>query len=221
MSENATAYLTLAADRPVAVHTHVGSALAHGRTAGPQGNEQGVVVIAITGDLDGEIQFGAPVISAYLNGLRQWRWGIRPASVRELNEDEKARLIALQKQLGDHLPAPDEPPVEAEEGEVALIWHRHPDQPANTRVVGFVRVVRFADNSVTVSDPEPRIAALREAYPSLPRLHVSQVPLGQTFDLTETSSIYSEPVGLSEMTDAERQAIIDEYVTLARAAGLL
>lgn len=234
--DGATAYLTFTnidlaegrgSDRPCAVHAHLGSALAFGRTAGVGGGSTGVSSYAVVGDLDGPLTTGKQVIGAYLDGLRTWRWGVTPSQVTELSEGEKARLQQLLKQLGDLAPQPVEPPAQEEQGMVGLIWHRVPatiaGAPADSeRVVGFVRIVATGDGrQLALSDPEPRVNLIRRAHPDIPRLYVSAVDFGVPFVLKESEAAWAEPVNASEMSEEERLQLIAEFTELARRAGLL
>lgn len=237
MSEQGTtAYLTFTnidlaegrgSDRPCALHTHLGSALAFGKTAGVGGSNNGVSTVSILGDLDGPLTTGKQVIGAYLDGLRAWKWGITPSQVTELSEGEKARLQQLMKQLGDLAPTPAEPVPQDEAGMVGVLWHRIPatvnGAPAESeRIVGFVRIIS-TDNGrqLALADPEPRAAAVRAIHPDAPRLYVNVVDFGEPFILTESDAAWAEPVSASEMPEEERAALIDEYAELARKAGLL
>lgn len=234
--QGSTAYLTFTnvdlvegrgSDRPCAIHSHLGSALAFGRTAGVGGSSTGVTTVSILGDLDGPITTGKQVIGAYLDGLRTWRWGVTPSQVTELDEAEKARLQQLLKQLGDLAPQPVEPPPQEEAGMVGVIWHRIPGTlagaPADTeRIVGFVRIVSTDDGrQLALSDPEPRASAIRSAHPDAPRLFVTAVDFGVPFALRENEAAWAEPVSASEMGEEERLALIAEFTDLARRAGLL
>lgn len=230
----ATAYLTFTnldltegrgSDRPCALHQHLGSALAFGKTAGVMGTHSGVTTTAVLGDLDGQITLGRRVIGPYLDGLRQWKWGITPHQVSELTEDEKARLAQLLKQLGEIAPQPVEPPARDESGAIGVIWHRAPAslgaQPAETeKIVGFIRVIVFSTGE-ELSDPEPRVEAIRAAMPDAPRMYVNVVDFGVPFRLHEKDAVWSEPVSASEMPEEERAALVDEYTALARKAGIL
>lgn len=230
----ATAYLTFTnldltegrgSDRPCALHHHLGSALAFGKTAGVMGTHSGVTTTAVLGDLDGAIVTGRRVIGPYLDGLRQWKWGITPHQVAELSEEEKARLEQLQKQLGDITPQPVEPTARDEAGAIGVIWHRAPASIALTsveteKIVGFIRVIVFSTGE-ELSDPEPRVAAIREANPDAPRMYVNVVDFGVPFRLKETDAVWSEPVSASELPPEERAALVDEYTALARKAGIL
>lgn len=227
MSRDVAAYLTFIHDRasgvdhPIAFHQHLGSALEHGRTAGVNGTHTGVRVIEVLNPLDGQITYGRRVIDRYLDGLRTWSWGVLPESVSELTEEEKDRLDTLRKQLGDLAPTPNIPAPVEETGRLATIWHRPQTTGGAATIVGFVRLIRFADGAATLSEPEPRIAKLREDHPEIPRMHVTELAFGETFTLTEDHATWSEPVGITEMSEADRQAVIDEYTALARKAGLL
>lgn len=152
--------------------------------------------------------------------------GIAPAQVTELNEEEKARLEQLMKQLGDMAPQPAEPVPQDEQGMVGVLWHRIPGNIGgqtidSERVVGFVRIVATSNGQLALSDPEPRANAVREMHPDAPRLYVNVVDFGQPFLLTEADAAWAEPVSAAEMPESERLALIDEYAELARKAGLL
>lgn len=233
--QGATAYLTFTnldlvdgrgSERPCAIHAHLGSALAFGKTAGVGGTSNGVSTVAVLGDLDGVITTGKQVIGRYLDGLRSWRWGLIPEQRTELTEAEKHRLQQLLKQLGSFAPQPAEPVPQDEAGMVGVIWHRFPGtvkgQPVDSeRIVGFVRIVSSERGQLALSDPEPRVTAVRSAHPDVPRLYVSAVEFGEPFILTESEAAWAEPVGAADLPEAERTALIEEFTELARKAGLL
>lgn len=205
--------------RPCGLFRHLGNALDEGRTAGVMGTHSGVTANEAfyeSGPTLGTV--GRRVIGSFRDGTGAYQWGVIPANIAPLNDEEKARLAALRKELGDL--APTREYERGDEGEaVGVIWHRAVSSvalsKASTEVI--VGLVRVSD----AGDPREALAAVRRQYPELPLLHYTVVKTGELFTLRAGTADAVEPTGVGALPETDRAALIEEYRELATKAGLL
>lgn len=211
--------------KPIVVHRHVGNAEKHGRRAGVMGTHSGVSVrearigglVSRYAALHGTLNDLAEVIGHYRDGIGYPRWGIIPAKIEKLTEDEKKRLNALTILIGE---IPDKPrrKTPAENGGVIAVWAGFHGSVAGKKTREAVpQILGFIND---INDVEEIVRQAREINPNISQIHATYVNYGKPFTLSAETAEWSEKVGIEALPEPDQAALIAEYEALMRKAGI-